>query len=215
MGLALAEKDNKTKYAIDFYNSISQMDYVPSTPTLFNAGTNHPQLSSCFLNTVSDSLDGIFKSYADNAQLSKYAGGIGTDWTRVRSLGSRITGTNGNSQGVIPFLKIFNDVAVAVNQGGKRKGAMCAYLEIWHGDIEEFLESKKNTGDERRRLHDVHTAIWIPDLFMKRLAEDGQWSFFSPTEVPNLHDLYGAEFEEKYQEYEAETVFKKQEESCG
>ena len=202
MGLALAEKENRTEYAIDFYNSISQMDYVPSTPTLFNAGTNHPQLSSCFLNTVSDSLDGIFKSYADNAQLSKYAGGIGTDWTFVRSLGSRITGTNGNSQGVIPFLKIFNDVAVAVNQGGKRKGAMCAYLELWHGDIEEFLESKKNTGDERRRLHDVHTAVWIPDLFMKRLEQDGQWSFFSPTEVLDLHDLYGAEFE-------------KQEESCG
>ena len=206
MGLALAEKDNKTKYAIDFYNSISQMDYVPSTPTLFNAGTTRPQLSSCFLNTVSDSLDGIFKSYADNAQLSKYAGGIGTDWTHVRSLGSRIVGTNGNSQGIIPFLKIFNDVAVAVNQGGKRKGAMCAYLELWHGDIEEFLESKKNTGDERRRLHDVHTAVWIPDLFMKRLAEDGQWSFFSPTEVPNLHDLYGVAFEEKYQEYEAENL---------
>ena len=182
------------------------MDYVPSTPTLFNAGTTRPQLSSCFLNTVSDSLDGIFKSYADNAQLSKYAGGIGTDWTHVRSLGSRIVGTNGNSQGIIPFLKIFNDVAVAVNQGGKRKGAMCAYLELWHGDIEEFLESKKNTGDERRRLHDVHTAVWIPDLFMKRLAEDGQWSFFSPTEVPNLHDLYGAAFEEKYQEYEAENL---------
>ncbi len=206
MGLALAEKENRTKYAIDFYNSISQMDYIPSTPTLFNAATTHPQLSSCFLNTVSDSLDGIFKSYADNAQLSKYAGGIGTDWTSVRSLGSRIVGTNGNSQGIIPFLKIFNDVAVAVNQGGKRKGAMCAYLELWHGDIEEFLESKKNTGDERRRLHDVHTAVWIPDLFMKRLEQDGQWSFFSPTEVPELHDLYGVEFEKKYQEYEAQNL---------
>ena len=206
MGLALAEKEDRTKYAIDFYNSISQMDYVPSTPTLFNAGTRHPQLSSCFLNTVSDSLDGIFKSYADNAQLSKYSGGIGTDWTFVRSLGSRIKGTNGNSQGIIPFLKIFNDVAVAVNQGGKRKGAMCAYLELWHGDTEEFLESKKNTGDERRRLHDVHTAVWIPDLFMRRLEQDGQWSFFSPAEVPDLHDLYGVEFEKQYQEYEAKNL---------
>ena len=183
--------------------TIVQMDYVPSTPTLFNAGTRHPQLSSCFLQ---DSLDGIFKSYADNAQLSKYSGGIGTDWTFVRSLGSRIKGTNGNSQGIIPFLKIFNDVAVAVNQGGKRKGAMCAYLELWHGDTEEFLESKKNTGDERRRLHDVHTAVWIPDLFMRRLEQDGQWSFFSPAEVPDLHDLYGVEFEKQYQEYEAKNL---------
>ena len=202
MGLALAEKGNKTERAIEFYNSISQLDYIPSTPTLFNAGTNYPQLSSCFLNTASDSLEGIFKSYADNAKLSKFAGGIGTDWTYVRSLGSRIKGTNGNSQGIIPFLKIFNDIAVAVNQGGKRKGAMCAYLEIWHGDVEEFLESKKNTGDERRRLHDVHTALWIPDLFMKRLENNEHWTLFSPSDVPDLHDLYGASFEKKYVEYE-------------
>ena len=206
MGLAVNEKHNRTKYAIDFYNTLSQMDYVSSTPTLFNSGTTHSQLSSCFLNSVADSLKDIFKSYSDNAMLSKFAGGIGTDWTNVRALGSRIKGTNGNSQGIIPFLKIFNDIAIAVNQGGKRKGAMCAYLELWHLDIEEFLESKKNTGDDRRRLHDIHTAIWVPDLFMKRLANKEEWTLFSPIDVINLHELYGEEFEKKYVEYENSNI---------
>jgi len=203
MGLCIAEKEQKEMRAISFYHLMSEMIYIPSTPTLFNAGTTHAQLSSCFLNTVEDSLEGIFKSFTDNAKLSKYAGGLGTDWTNVRSLGSTIKGTNGVSQGVIPFLKIFNDVALAVNQGGKRKGAMCAYLEVWHGDVEEFLEAKKNTGDEKRRLHDVHTALWVPDLFMKRVQENGKWTLFSPAEVPTLHDLYGAAFEQKYAEFEA------------
>ena len=206
MGLAVNEKHNRTKYAIDFYNTLSQMNYVSSTPTLFNAGTTHSQLSSCFLNSVADSLKDIFKSYSDNAMLSKFAGGIGTDWTNVRALGSRIKGTNGNSQGIIPFLKIFNDIAIAVNQGGKRKGAMCAYLELWHLDIEEFLESKKNTGDDRRRLHDIHTAVWVPDLFMKRLANKEEWTLFSPIDVVNLHELYGEEFEKKYVEYENSNI---------
>ncbi len=205
MGLSINE-ENHDEMAIKFYNVMSEMLYVPSTPTLFNSGTTHPQLSSCFLNTVDDSLLDIFKSYSDNAMLSKYAGGLGTDWTNVRSLGSRIAGTNGISQGVIPFLKIFNDVALAVNQGGKRKGAMCAYLEFWHGDILEFIEAKKNTGDERRRLHDCHTAVWIPDLFMKRLANKEDWTLFSPSDVPELHDLYGKKFEEKYVEYEKANV---------
>ena len=204
MGLAINEKaEVKNDRAIEFYRVMSEMLYVPSTPTLFNSGTTHPQLSSCFLNTVPDSLKGIFKTYSDNAMLSKYAGGLGTDWTNVRSLGSRIVGTNGNSQGIIPFLKIFNDIAIAVNQGGKRKGAMCAYLEIWHGDVEEFLESRKNTGDDRRRLHDVHTAVWISDLFMKRVANNRKWTLFSPTDVPDLHGSYGMDFEKKYAEYEA------------
>ena len=203
MGLALNEKEEqKTEMVVKFYNTISQMDFIPSTPTLFNSGTTHPQLSSCFLNTAEDSLEGIFKTYQDNALLSKYAGGIGTDWTNIRSLGSRIKGTNGKSQGVIPFLKIFNDIAIAVNQGGKRQGAMCAYLEVWHGDVEEFIESKKNTGDDRRRLHDVHTALWVPDLFMKRVIEGKQWTLFSSVDVPDLHSSYGKEFEEKYEQYE-------------
>lgn len=205
MGIALAEPEGlRLSKAIEFYGIMSQMLYVPSTPTLFNSGTTHSQLSSCFLNIAPDSLEGIFKTYSDNAKLSKYAGGIGTDWTPIRSLGSSIRGTNGSSQGVIPFLKIFNDVAVAVNQGGKRKGAMCAYLEMWHGDLEEFLEAKKNTGDERRRLHDVHTAVWIPDLFMKRVKANEKWTLFSPSDVPGLHDLYGEAFEVKYREYEAQ-----------
>ena len=206
MGLASKEKKQRTKYAIDFYHCVSKMDYVPSSPTLFNSGTTHSQLSSCFLNTLEDSLEGIFKSFSDNAMLSKYAGGIGTDWTNVRSLGSQIRGTNGISQGIIPFLKIFNDIAIAVNQGGKRKGAMCAYLELWHSDIEEFLEAKKNTGDDRRRLHDVHTALWIPDLFMKRLEKKEDWCLFSPHQVQDLHDLYGEEFEKKYLEYETQNL---------
>ena len=165
---------------------------MPSTPTLFNAGTLRPQLSSCYLTTVADDLDGIFKAIKDNALLSKYAGGLGNDWTRVRALGAHIKGTNGKSQGVVPFLKVANDTAVAVNQGGKRKGAVCAYLETWHLDIEEFLDLRKNTGDDRRRTHDMNTANWVPDLFMQRVEADGEWTLFSPDDVPDLHDLYGA-----------------------
>lgn len=206
MGLALAEKkEEREARAIEFYNILSQLRFVSSTPTLFNAGTTHSQLSSCYLSTVKDSLDHIFKVVSDNAQLSKWAGGIGNDWTNIRATGSRIEGTNGKSQGVIPFLKIANDTAVAVNQGGKRKGAVCAYLECWHFDFPEFLELRKNTGDDRRRTHDMNTAAWIPDLFMKRMLEGGDWTLFSPSDAPDLHDLYGAEFEAKYQEYEAKT----------
>ena len=201
MGLALNEKE-KEKRAAEFYDVLSNFYLVSSTPTLFNSGTNHSQMSSCYLNTVEDSLEGIFKNYADNAQLSKWAGGIGTDWTRVRSTGSHIKGTNGKSSGIIPFIKIFNDVAIAVNQGGKRKGAMAAYLENWHLDIEEFLELRKNTGDERRRAHDIHTAVYISDLFMKRVRLKGKWTLFRPDLVPELHTFYGKEFEDKYIEYE-------------
>ncbi|MEM7174515.1 MAG: ribonucleoside-diphosphate reductase subunit alpha [Chlamydiota bacterium] len=201
MGLSLREQEKNAK-AIEFYHILSQFDYVSSTPTLFNSGTKKPQLSSCYLLTVTDDLDGIFKLYSDNAQLSKRAGGIGDDWTYVRATGAHIKGTNGESQGVIPFLKIANDTAVAVNQGGKRKGAMCAYLETWHLDIEDFLELRKNTGDERRRTHDMNTANWVPDLFMKRVKENSSWTLFSPEEVPDLHDLYGKKFAERYVEYE-------------
>ncbi len=203
MGLALAEAGaDREKYAIEFYNNLSTLSFISSTPTLFNAGTTHSQLSSCYLSTIDDSLTHIFKVIGDNAQLSKWAGGIGNDWTRVRATGARIEGTNGSSQGVIPFLKIANDTAVAVNQGGKRKGAVCAYLECWHFDFPEFLELRKNTGDERRRTHDMNTAAWIPDLFMKRVESGGHWTLFSPDEVPELHDLYGKDFEAKYNEYE-------------
>jgi ribonucleoside-diphosphate reductase alpha chain len=202
MGLCLNEGEQKNKRAIEFYNVLSQFYFTSSTPTLFNAGTLHSQLSSCYLSTVMDDLHHIFKVVADDAQLSKWAGGIGNDWTNVRATGARIKGTNGTSQGVIPFLKVANDTAVAVNQGGKRKGAMCAYLETWHLDIEEFLELRKNTGDERRRTHDMNTANWIPDLFMKRVREGGMWTLFSPSDVPDLHDLYGARFEARYSEYE-------------
>lgn len=201
MGLALKETD-KEKWAIEFYHVLSKMDLVSSTPTLFNSGTPHSQMSSCYLNFADDSLDGIFKLYQDNARLSKWAGGIGSDWTYIRATGSKIHGTNGQSQGVIPFIKIFNDVALAVNQGGKRKGAMCAYMEVWHRDFEQFLELKKNTGDERRRAHDINTAAWIPDLFMKRVKEEGAWTLFCPGDTPELHDLYGKAFEFKYEEYE-------------
>ena len=201
MGLALQE-DNREERAIEFYNVLSKMDLVSSTPTLFNSGTNHSQMSSCYLNLAEDSLEGIFKLYKDNAHLSKWAGGIGTDWSYIRATGSKIHGTNGASQGVIPFIKIFNDVALAVNQGGKRKGAMCAYMEVWHLDFEQFLELKKNTGDERRRAHDINTAAWIPDLFMKRVQDGGKWTLFCPSEAPELHDLYGKDFEAKYVEYE-------------
>ncbi len=202
MGLALNEGEQKNKRAIEFYNVLSEFYFTSSTPTLFNAGTLHSQLSSCYLSTVTDDLHNIFKLIADDAQLSKWAGGIGNDWTNIRATGARIKGTNGSSQGVIPFLKVANDTAVAVNQGGKRKGAMCAYLETWHLDIEDFLELRKNTGDERRRTHDMNTANWIPDLFMKRVREAGMWTLFSPSDVPDLHDLYGAAFEKRYAEYE-------------
>jgi ribonucleoside-diphosphate reductase alpha chain len=197
MGLAINEIDREGR-AIEFYNLLSSFDFMSSTPTLFNAATLRPQLSSCYLTTISDDLDGIYSAIKDNALLSKFAGGLGNDWSRVRGLGAHIKGTNGKSQGVVPFLKVANDTAVAVNQGGKRKGAVCAYLETWHIDIEDFLELRKNTGDERRRTHDMNTANWIPDLFMKRVAEEGDWTLFSPNEVPDLHDLTGAEFEAVY-----------------
>ena len=203
MGLAQIEGKDKETRAIEFYNTLSTFRFVSSTPTLFNAGTLHQQLSSCYLSTVMDDLSHIFKVISDDAQLSKWAGGLGNDWTNVRATGSRIKGTNGKSQGVIPFLKVANDTAVAVNQGGKRKGAMCAYLETWHLDIEDFLELRKNTGDERRRTHDMNTANWIPDLFMKRVVDNGSWTLFSPADVPDLHDLYGSAFEQRYCEYEA------------
>ncbi|MHB1657100.1 MAG: ribonucleoside-diphosphate reductase subunit alpha [Burkholderiales bacterium] len=202
MGLALNEIDREAR-AIEFYNVLSSFDFMSSTPTLFNAGTNHSQLSSCYLTTVSDDLDGIYQAIKENAMLQKYAGGLGNDWTPVRALGARIKGTNGKSQGVVPFLKVVNDTAVAVNQGGKRKGAVCAYLESWHLDIEEFLELRKNTGDDRRRTHDMNTANWIPDLFMRRVMENAEWTLFSPSDVPDLHDLYGRAFEEAYTRYEA------------
>ena len=204
MGLAIAE-DQPEQRAIEFYNLLSSFDYMSSTPTLFNAGTMRSQLSSCFLTTVSDDLDGIYSAIRDNALLSKWAGGLGNDWTPVRALGAYIKGTNGKSQGVVPFLKVVNDTAVAVNQGGKRKGAVCSYLETWHLDIEEFLELRKNTGDDRRRTHDMNTANWVPDLFMKRVFEDGEWTLFSPNEVPDLHDCWGADFEARYLEYERQT----------
>lgn len=202
MGLAKAEGAQKNERAIEFYNVLSTFRFISSTPTLFNSGTKHSQLSSCFLTTVEDDLLHIFKCIQDDAMLSKWSGGLGNDWTNVRSMGSRIKGTNGKSQGVIPFLKVANDTAIAVNQGGKRQGAMCAYLEVWHHDIEEFLELRKNTGDDRRRTHDMHTANWIPDLFMKRVKANANWSLFSPHEASDLHHLYGKEFEKRYEEYE-------------
>ncbi|MED5617974.1 ribonucleoside-diphosphate reductase subunit alpha [Ideonella sp. BN130291] len=202
MGLALNEIDREAR-AIEFYEVLSSFDFMSSTPTLFNAGTRRSQLSSCYLTTVADDLDGIYEALKENALLSKFAGGLGNDWTRVRALGSHIKGTNGKSQGVVPFLKVVNDTAVAVNQGGKRKGAVCAYLEAWHLDIEEFLELRKNTGDDRRRTHDMNTANWIPDLFMKRVHEGGDWTLFSPSTCPDLHDKFGTAFEEAYTAYEA------------
>ncbi|MFV8818539.1 ribonucleoside-diphosphate reductase subunit alpha [Haliea sp. E17] len=203
MGLAI-EEPQKNERAIEFYQLLSSFDYMSSTPTLFNAGTLRPQLSSCYLTTVPDDLSGIFGAIQDNAMLSKFAGGLGNDWTPVRALGSYIKGTNGKSQGIVPFLKVVNDTAVAVNQGGKRKGAVCAYLETWHLDIEEFLDLRKNTGDDRRRTHDMNTANWIPDLFMKRVFQGGEWTLFSPNDTPDLHDLYGRAFEERYNHYEEE-----------
>jgi ribonucleoside-diphosphate reductase alpha chain len=201
MGLATREDDPNAR-AIEFYRLLSSFDYMSSTPTLFNSGTLRPQLSSCYLTTVPDDLFGIYGAIQDNAMLSKFAGGLGNDWTPVRALGAYIKGTNGKSQGIVPFLKVVNDTAVAVNQGGKRKGAVCAYLETWHMDIEEFLDLRKNTGDDRRRTHDMNTANWIPDLFMKRVFEDGDWTLFSPNDAPDLHDLYGKAFEARYEQYE-------------
>ncbi len=205
MGLALKEADREAR-AIEFYHLLSSFDFMSSTPTLFNSGTRRSQLSSCYLTTVPDDLDGIFEAIKENALLAKYSGGLGNDWTPVRSLGAHIKGTNGKSQGVVPFLKVANDTAVAVNQGGKRKGAVCAYLETWHLDIEEFLELRKNTGDDRRRTHDMNTANWIPDLFMKRVMEGGEWTLFSPSNCPDLHDKFGAEFEQAYLGYEAKAA---------
>jgi ribonucleoside-diphosphate reductase alpha chain len=205
MGLSLNESDREAR-AIEFYEILSSFDFMSSTPTLFNSGTLRSQLSSCYLTTVPDDLSGIYDSIKENALLSKFAGGLGNDWTRVRALGSHIKGTNGESQGVVPFLKVVNDTAVAVNQGGKRKGAVCTYLETWHLDIEEFLELRKNTGDDRRRTHDMNTANWIPDLFMRRVMEKGQWTLFSPNNVPDLHDKFGAEFEKAYVAYEAQAA---------
>ncbi len=201
MGLSLNEIDREAR-AIEFYEVLSSFDFMSSTPTLFNSGTQRAQLSSCYLTTVPDDLDGIYESIKENALLSKFAGGLGNDWTRVRALGSHIKGTNGESQGVVPFLKVVNDTAVAVNQGGKRKGAVCTYLETWHLDMEEFLELRKNTGDDRRRTHDMNTANWIPDLFMRRVMEKGEWTLFSPSNVPDLHDKFGIEFETAYVAYE-------------
>jgi ribonucleoside-diphosphate reductase alpha chain len=205
MGLSVREDDPNAR-AIEFYELLSSFDYMSSTPTLFNSGTLRPQLSSCYLTTVPDDLFGIYGAIQDNAMLSKFAGGLGNDWTPVRALGAYIKGTNGKSQGIVPFLKVVNDTAVAVNQGGKRKGAVCAYLESWHLDIEEFLELRKNTGDDRRRTHDMNTANWIPDLFMKRVFDDQEWTLFSPNDVPDLHDLYGRAFEQRYAEYEAQAA---------
>jgi ribonucleoside-diphosphate reductase alpha chain len=204
MGLSLNEEQKEDR-AIEFYNLLSTFDFVSSTPTLFNSGTRRPQLSSCYLTTISDDLASIYDSFKENALLSKFAGGLGNDWSNVRALGSYIKGTNGKSQGVVPFLKVANDSAVAVNQGGRRKGAVCAYLETWHLDIEEFLECRKNTGDDRRRTHDMNTANWVPDLFMERVMQEGDWTLFSPSDVPELHDLYGTAFKRVYEKYEAFT----------
>jgi len=214
MGLALNEIDREAR-AIEFYHVLSSFDFMSSTPTLFNSGTCRSQLSSCYLTTVPDDLDGIYEAIKENALLAKYAGGLGNDWTSVRAMGARIKGTNGKSQGVVPFLKVVSDTAVAVNQGGKRKGAVCAYLECWHLDVEEFLELRKNTGDDRRRTHDMNTASWIPDLFMKRVIEGGDWTLFSPSDVPDLHEKFGQKFEQAYLGYEAKiergelTLYKK------
>ncbi len=203
MGLSLAESpENRTRWAIQFYQMLSSMRFVSSTPTLFHAGTTHPQLSSCYITKVDDSLEHIFKSIGDNAQLSKWSGGLGNDWTHVRAMGAPIKSTGVESQGVIPFLKIANDTTAAINRSGKRRGATCAYLENWHLDVEDFLDLRRNTGDERRRTHDMNTALWVPDLFMKRVLQDGPWTLFSPHDTPDLHDTYGLEFERRYEAYE-------------
>lgn len=200
MGVALGEEANHTEWAIKFYDLISSFDYMPSTPTLFNAGTVRPQMASCYVTHVEDSLGDIFNAYGEIAQMSKWAGGIGTNWTGVRASGSKIAGTNGGSSGIIPWLKIQNDVAIAVNQGGKRRGSHCAYIEPWHADIEEFLDLRKAVGDDRRRCHDLDTALWIPDLFMKQVDEDGLWALFCPSECPELANSWGEEFEQNYLE---------------
>ncbi len=205
MGLAKNEIDRETR-TIEFYRLLSNFEFMCSTPTLFNSGTLRPQLSSCYLTSIPDDLEGIFNGIKEDAMLSKYAGGLGNDWTRVRAMGAHIKGTNGTSQGVVPFMKVANDTAVAVNQGGKRKGAICAYLETWHLDVEEFLELRKNTGEERRRTHDMNTANWVPDLFMKRVAEEGEWTLFSPDDVPDLHDKFGKAFEQAYLGYEEKAL---------
>ena len=197
MGLAVDE-DEPTDRAIAFYDLMSTLRYVPSTPTLFHAGTPRPQLTSCYLTTVQDDLAHIFKALGDNAQLSKWSGGLGNDWTNIRGTGAHIASTRVESQGVVPFLKVANDVTMAINRSGKRRGATCAYLEAWHYDIEDFLELRRNTGDERRRTHDMNTAVWIPDLFMARVEADGPWTLFSPDEVPDLHEIYGRAFAERY-----------------
>jgi ribonucleoside-diphosphate reductase alpha chain len=207
MGLALNERESEREArAIEFYNVLSSFDFMSSTPTLFNSGTRRSQLASCYLTTVSDNLEGIYEAIKENAMLQKYAGGLGNDWTPVRALGSHIKGTNGKSQGVVPFLKVVNDTAVAVNQGGKRKGAVCSYLETWHLDVEEFLELRKNTGDDRRRTHDMNTANWVPDLFMKRVTDNAEWTLFSPSDVPDLHEKFGRAFEQAYLAYEAKVA---------
>ncbi|MEM1009460.1 MAG: ribonucleoside-diphosphate reductase subunit alpha, partial [Myxococcota bacterium] len=203
MGVALAERPKvQTDWAVKFYNLLSSLRFVSSTPTLFHAGTVHPQLSSCYITKVEDSLEHIFKSISDNAQLSKWSGGLGNDWTQIRAMGAPIHSTGVESQGVIPFLKIANDTTAAINRSGKRRGATCAYLENWHLDIEDFLDLRRNTGDERRRTHDMNTAVWIPDLFMKRVLNDQPWTLFSPDDVPDLHETYGRDFEQRYQAYE-------------
>jgi ribonucleoside-diphosphate reductase alpha chain len=209
MGIALGETENLTEWAIKFYEAISSFDYMPSTPTLFNAGTVRPQMASCYVTHIPDDLGGIFNGFSEMAQMSKWAGGIGTNWTSVRAAGSRIEGTNGNSSGIVPWLKIQNDVAIAVNQGGKRRGSHCAYIEPWHSDIEEFLDLRKATGDERRRTHDLDTALWIPDLFMKRVEEDGDWSLFCPSEAVFLTDSWGDDFEIQYRLYEENGIARK------
>ena len=201
MGLALAEKENKEEWAIKFYNTLSSFDLMSSTPTLFNSGTMHSQLSSCYLNTFEDSIDGIFDGLWQEARKSKFAGGLGMDISNLRSRGSYIKGTNGENQGPVYFWKLYGDMLVAVNQGGKRKGAGCAYLETWHADIDDFLELRKNVGDERMRAHDMNTANWIPDLFLQQVEKDESWYLFSPNETPELHEIYGKEFEQKYWEY--------------
>ena len=206
MGLAIGEGNERDERAIEFYRLLSSFRFMSATPTLFNSGTRHPQLSSCYLTTIQDDLQAIFKSIGDNAMLSKWAGGLGNDWTNVRATGSLIKTTNGESQGVVPFLKVVNDAAVAVNQGGKRKGAVCAYIEPWHLDFEEFIDLRKNTGDDRRRTHDMHTAAWIPDLFMQRVRDKRPWTLFCPGEVPDLHDLFGAAFRDRYEAYERQAA---------
>ncbi|OVE84768.1 ribonucleoside-diphosphate reductase subunit alpha [Natronolimnobius baerhuensis] len=201
MGLALEEDDPQARTK-EFYDVLSRLEFTPSSPTLFHSGTAHAQLSSCYLTTIPDDLEGIFDAYQSHAQLSKWSGGLGNDWTNVRASGSLISSTGVESTGTVPFLRISNDVTAAINRSGKRRGAACGYLECWHLDFPSFIDLKRNTGDERRRTPDMNTAAWIPDLFMKRVREGGEWTLFSPDEVPELHETYGAAFAETYREYE-------------